>query len=109
MMLARTIAGKRGSARDTTGKSVIIRWSMADRPDRTQPRPPGRNRRAQARQIGALVLGALGAAFALLNLDKVEVNWIIGTFSTPLIVVIAASILVGAALGLLVGRRRARS
>jgi uncharacterized integral membrane protein len=92
-----------------TGKSVIIRSSMADRPDRTQPRSPSRNRRAQARQIGALVLGALGAAFAFLNLDKVQVNWIIGTFSTPLIVVIAASILVGAALGLLVGRRRARS
>ena len=34
-------------------------------------------------------VGALVALFAVLNLDEVEVNWIIGTFDTPLIVVIA--------------------
>jgi uncharacterized integral membrane protein len=54
-----------------------------------------------------LVLGALGAAFALLNLDEVAVNWIVGTWRTPLIIVIAVSVLVGAMLGFLVGRRRA--
>jgi uncharacterized integral membrane protein len=36
----------------------------------------------------------------------VEVNWILGTWETPLIVVIALSRLVGGALGLLVSRRR---
>jgi lipopolysaccharide assembly protein A len=56
-----------------------------------------------------LVAGVSGVAgvFAVLNLDQVEVNWIIGTWETPLIVVIALSILVGALLGYLVARRRA--
>ena len=44
--------------------------------------------------------------FAALNLDEVDVNWILGTWSTPLIVVIALSMLIGAGLGILVSRRR---
>jgi uncharacterized integral membrane protein len=35
------------------------------------------------------------------------VNWILGTWRTPLVVVIALSMLVGAALGCLVSRWRA--
>ena len=60
----------------------------------------------ETRQIAALVLAGLGIAFAALNLDDVGVNWILGTWQTPLIVVIALSMLVGAALGFLVSRRR---
>ena len=60
----------------------------------------------EARQIAALVLAALGIAFAALNLDEVDVNWILGTWETPLIVVIALSMLVGGALGYLGARRR---
>jgi uncharacterized integral membrane protein len=60
----------------------------------------------ETRQIAALVLAALGVAFAALNLDEVDVNWILGTWETPLIIVIALSMLVGAALGFLVSRRR---
>jgi putative membrane protein len=56
--------------------------------------------------VAAVGLGALAAAFAVLNVDEVDVNWILGTWSTPLIIVIALSILIGAALGFLVGRRR---
>jgi uncharacterized integral membrane protein len=66
-------------------------------------------KRSRARQVGVLVLVGLGVAFAVLNLDKVGVNWIVGTWRTPLIVVIAVSMLVGAAAGFLVGRRRERS
>jgi uncharacterized integral membrane protein len=51
------------------------------------------------------VLGGLGGVFAVLNLDEVGVNWIVGTWDTPLIIVIAISVLVGAGLGFLVGRR----
>jgi uncharacterized integral membrane protein len=65
-------------------------------------------KRGRARQIGILVLVALGVLFAVLNLDEVSVNWIVGTWRTPLIVVIAVSMLVGAAAGFLVGRRRER-
>jgi uncharacterized integral membrane protein len=51
-------------------------------------------------------LGGLAVLFAVLNFDKVDVNWLLGTWSTPLIVVIAISFLLGAGVGLLVGRRR---
>jgi lipopolysaccharide assembly protein A len=60
----------------------------------------------ERRQIGALVLAGAGVAFAVANLDEVKVNWLLGTWETPLIVVIAVSMVVGAALGFLVSRRR---
>ena len=60
----------------------------------------------EKRQIVALGLAGLGIAFAAVNLDEVEVNWILGTWETPLIIVIALSMLIGAALGFLVSRRR---
>jgi putative membrane protein len=64
-------------------------------------------RREQARTVVAFVLGGVGAVFAVLNLDDVDVNWVFGTWSTPLIVVIALSFLLGAGVGFLVSRRRA--
>jgi uncharacterized integral membrane protein len=60
----------------------------------------------EKRQIAGLALAALGIAFAAVNLDEVKVNWILGTWRTPLIVVIALSIVIGAGLGLLVARGR---
>jgi uncharacterized integral membrane protein len=64
-------------------------------------------RRERTRTVVAVGLGALGAVFAVLNLDEVEVNWVLGTWSTPLIVVIALSFLLGAGVGVLISRRRA--
>lgn len=78
----------------------------AKNPVPAKGRPPARGRREQARTIGALAVAGLGAAFAALNVDEVDVNWVLGTWSTPLIIVIALSILIGAVLGFLVGRRR---
>ena len=60
----------------------------------------------ERRQVAALVLAGIGGAFAVANVDKVKVNWVLGDWRTPLIVVIALSMLVGAALGYLVSRRR---
>jgi uncharacterized integral membrane protein len=60
----------------------------------------------ERRQIAAVGLAAIGGVFAAVNLDEVKVNWILGTWRTPLIVVIALSMVVGAALGFLVSRRR---
>ena len=60
----------------------------------------------ERRQIAALVLAGVGVTFAAVNLDQVKVNWVLNTWRTPLIVVIALSMLVGAALGFLVSRRR---
>ena len=62
----------------------------------------------EKRQIALLGLGALGIVFAAANLDEVKVNWILGTWRTPLIVVIALSLVLGAGLGLLIARGRAR-
>jgi uncharacterized integral membrane protein len=75
-------------------------------PARRRQRTPARGRREQARTIAAFGLGGLGALFAVLNVDEVDVNWILGTWSTPLIIVIAVSIVVGAGLGYLAARRR---
>ncbi len=58
------------------------------------------------RQVAMLGLVGLGGVFAALNLDDVEVNWILGTWDTPLIIVIAISTLFGAGLGYLAARRR---
>jgi uncharacterized integral membrane protein len=77
---------------------------MNELPATTPGREPERRRRRQARLIASVVVIGLGVAFAVLNLDEVEVNWIVGTWDTPLIIVIAISILVGAVLGFLVAR-----
>jgi uncharacterized integral membrane protein len=60
----------------------------------------------ERRQIAGLVLAALGVAFAVANLDDVKVNWVIDTWKTPLIVVIALSMVIGGGLGFLAARRR---
>ena len=70
---------------------------------------PERSRKERARVVVVAGVSVLAALFAVLNLEEVEVNWIVGTFDTPLIVVIAVSILVGAALGYVAARRRAGS
>jgi uncharacterized integral membrane protein len=63
-------------------------------------------RRVDKRQIALAGLAGLGGVFAALNLDEVEVNWILGTWDTPLIIVIAISTLFGAGLGYLAAHRR---
>jgi uncharacterized integral membrane protein len=65
-----------------------------------------RNRREQARNAVAFGLGGLAVLFAVLNLDEVKVHWIVGTGSTPLILVIAVCLAVGGIVGWAVGRRR---
>ena len=65
----------------------------------------GMARRERARMIGLGVLGALLVAFAALNLDSVEVNWLLGTWSTPLIVVIVVAVLLGMAIDRILVRR----
>lgn len=49
---------------------------------------------------------ALFIVFAVLNTNKVEVNWIVATGHTALIVVIIVSFLLGAIGGALLWRRR---
>jgi uncharacterized integral membrane protein len=74
------------------------------RPVESRRLPP--SRRDQARTIGLVVLAGLGVLFAVLNFDEVQVNWLLGTWSTPLIIVIAISFLLGSSVGYLLARRR---
>jgi uncharacterized integral membrane protein len=61
----------------------------------TQTPERTRSRRENARTGGLVALAVVTTLFAVSNLEDVEVNWIFGTFQTPLIVVIVVSLLVG--------------
>lgn len=61
----------------------------------------------RARLTTALALGAVVSIFAVLNFDRVDVNWVVATWRTPLIVVIVVSLGLGAIAGYVAGRRRA--
>jgi uncharacterized integral membrane protein len=77
---------------------------MADAPNRNAPARK-RTRSESMRLILGGALVALTVAFAFLNLSKVEVDWIVASSDTPLIIVIAVSLLVGAAFGYFAARR----
>jgi uncharacterized integral membrane protein len=81
--------------------------SRQDRAPFNPARPPRRRSRGErARLVAAFVSGALAVLFAVLNLNPVPVDWIIGVRWTPLIVVILVSVLLGAVIGFTVSRRR---
>ena len=63
-------------------------------------------RRHRARVIAAAIVGAVVAAFAVLNLNDVRVHWLFATGRTPLIVVIAFAFLLGIVVDRLVVRAR---
>ena len=54
-----------------------------------------RSRREVARTSALVVLAVLVTLFAVLNTDKVKVDWIFGSGEAPLIIVIVVSLLVG--------------
>ena len=72
------------------------------------PAAPVRDPTARRRQIVAAVLGGIALLFAVLNLDEVSVNWLLGTWETPLIIVILVSFLLGAGFGFFLRGRRMR-
>ena len=63
-------------------------------------------RKENRRLVVGVLVGALVAVFAVLNVDEVEVNWIFGTAQTPLIVVIAVTFALGALTGWIAGATR---
>ena len=69
---------------------------------------PRRSQRERLRLTASVALAAVAVLFAALNVDHVRVNWVVTTTDTPLIVVIAACVLVGVAIGWILARRRAR-
>ena len=50
------------------------------------------------------MIAAFVAIFAVLNTSEVEVNWILGTWNTPLIVVILVCLVIGLAVGYAIAR-----
>jgi lipopolysaccharide assembly protein A len=80
---------------------------MSDPTERTPARRPEDKpeKAGNARVAVAAVVGGIAAVFAVINLDDVEVNWLIGSWQTPLIVVIVLSMLLGAGLDRLLVRR----
>ena len=63
---------------------------MDDGLEREREGAPARTRRERARTYGVAALGALAAAFAVLNFDTVRVDLLVKTVNMPLVVVIAA-------------------
>jgi uncharacterized integral membrane protein len=59
---------------------------------------PRRSKGERARAAGPMLLAAVLIAFAVLNLNQVKVDWIVGSGHAPLIVVIAISVLLGVVL-----------
>lgn len=66
-----------------------------------QPQPT----RSPLRTWLVYLLIAFAVLFAAFNLDQVEVDWIIGTWETPLLVVILLCLALGAGIGWIAARR----
>jgi uncharacterized integral membrane protein len=60
-----------------------------------KPQAGSRSRRERTRTGLLLVLAIIATVFAVLNLGSVKVDWILGSGSAPLIVVIVISLLIG--------------
>jgi uncharacterized integral membrane protein len=68
-----------------------------------------RSRGERMRAAGPLILAAIFIVFAVLNLNQVKVDWVVGSGHAPLIIVIVISLLIGIVLTHFaerVGRRR---
>lgn len=64
-----------------------------------------RSSRDRARLVAVGILSVAAAVFALVNLEQVKVDLIFGSVQMPLIIVIVGCLLIGAAIGGVLGRR----
>jgi len=68
-----------------------------------EPAKPSRRSRGL---IPAAIAGGLAVLFAVLNVQRVQMDWIVASSRTPLILVIAVFALLGFLAGFLAGRHR---
>ncbi len=97
-------------SRERAASTELPPSERAATPERRKPKRQ-MEKRERVRLVATALLAALLAAFALLNLDKVEVNWIVTTGKAPLIVVIALAFGAGILVDRLIrlaARRRAK-
>ncbi len=65
-------------------------------PPKQTPAPAKRRSRGELLRTGGMIsLAVLVTLFAVLNLNEVRVDWIIGSGHAPLIIVVVVSVLVG--------------
>jgi uncharacterized integral membrane protein len=76
-------------------------------PEKERPKTQ-HDRREQARTLVGLTVIVLAIVFAVVNLNRVEVDWIVSSSKAPLIVVIAISVIGGFVLGWLGHRGSSR-
>jgi uncharacterized integral membrane protein len=74
-------------------------------PGPSEPKADRRRRRERARTAALVLLAVLITLFAVLNVDQVKVDWIVGSGKAPLIIVIVISFLVGVVLTYFAERR----
>jgi uncharacterized integral membrane protein len=89
--------GFRQCSQSHSSGAIVLGWMNGDpnlRPSQQDVHPPA-PRRERARLVAGLILAGLGLAFALVNLRNVKVDWIVGNAHSPLILVIAVSVLIG--------------
>jgi uncharacterized integral membrane protein len=77
-------------------------------PAEHEPKAERSRRRERARTAGLIILAVLLTLFAVLNLDRVKVNWIFGSGHAPLIIVIVVSVLIGVVLTRIAEQRARR-
>jgi uncharacterized integral membrane protein len=73
--------------------------TSSQEPVRQEPTKPQRPRGEVARDVFVLGVVVVAIVFAVVNLDSVKVDWIVGSSHAPLIIVIAISVIAGFVLG----------
>jgi uncharacterized integral membrane protein len=93
------------------GFKTAARWGMmrsmssAHKGDETTGDRAGRE---NARRVAIGILAAVALLFAVLNFEDVKVDLLFGSVTMPLVIVIAACLLIGGLIGAYVGRRGQR-
>jgi uncharacterized integral membrane protein len=82
--------------------------SHAQIPGQDGPKGARRSRRERARGGALIVVAVAITLFAVLNVDEVKVNWLVGSGEAPLIIVIVISLLVGVLLTHFAERRASK-
>ena len=83
--------------------------SMSSHPAHGDDVAAERSRRERARRIAIGILAAVAVLFAILNFEDVKVDLLFGSVTMPLVIVIAACLLIGGLIGAYLGRRGRRA